>query len=108
MVENPNMCSAAGDGYFESFDYGESWKRPMAGLKHEYLVGLAVDPADPQTIIVSASGSPWQAHSRDDANSLVYRRSANKAKITTASTLKNNAKKPILCLKIKFLRHKEH
>jgi len=49
----------------------------MAGLKHEYLVGLAVDPADSQTIIVSASGSPWQAHSRDDANSLVYRRSVN-------------------------------
>ncbi len=71
------LYSAAGDGYFESFDYGESWKRPMAGLKHEYLVGLAVDPADPQTIIVSASGSPWQAHSRDDANSLVYRRSVN-------------------------------
>ena len=47
----------------------------MAWIKHEYLVGLAVDPADPQTIIVSASRSPWHAHSRDHADSLVYRRS---------------------------------
>ena len=71
------LYSAAGDGYYESFDYGESWKRPIAGLKHDYLYGLAVDPADPQTIIVSASRSPWQAHSTEGANSLVYRRSAN-------------------------------
>ena len=70
------LYSAAGDGYFESFNYGDSWNRPAAGLKHEYLVGLAVDPADPQIIIVSASRSPWEAHSRGEgANSLVYRRS---------------------------------
>ena len=25
------LYSAAGDGYFESFDYGESWKRPIVG-----------------------------------------------------------------------------
>lgn len=42
----------------------------------EYLVGLAVDPAGPQIIIVSASRSLWEAHSRGvGANSLVYRRS---------------------------------
>ena len=69
------LYSSAGDGYFESFDYGESWKRPTAGLKHHYLYGLAVDPADPHTIVVSASQSAWQAHSVEGANSLVYRRS---------------------------------
>ena len=26
------LYSSAGDGYFESFDYGESWKRPRTGL----------------------------------------------------------------------------
>ncbi|MRN41102.1 MAG: glycosyl hydrolase [Nitrosopumilales archaeon] len=70
-----SLYSSAGDGYFESFDYGESWKRPTAGLKHHYLYGLAVDPADPHTIVVSASQSAWQAHSVEGANSLVYRRS---------------------------------
>ncbi len=69
------LYSSAGDGYFESFDYGESWNRPTAGLKHHYLYGLAVDPADPNTIVVSASQSARQAHSIERANSLVYRRS---------------------------------
>jgi hypothetical protein len=70
-----SLYSSAGDGYFESFDYGESWKRPTAGLKHHYIYGLAVDPADPHTIVVSASESAWRAHSIEGANSLVYRRS---------------------------------
>src|SRR5215813_4738095 len=69
------LYSSAGDGYFERFDYGESWNRPAAGLKHHYLYGLAVDPADPNTIVVSASQSAWQAHYIERANSLVYRRS---------------------------------
>ncbi|MGC2681225.1 MAG: hypothetical protein WA323_05095, partial [Candidatus Nitrosopolaris sp.] len=43
--------------------------------EHHYLYGLAVDPADPNTIVVSASQSAWQAHSIEHANSLVYRRS---------------------------------
>jgi hypothetical protein len=50
------LYSFAGDGYFESFDYGKSWNRPRAGLKHHYLYGLAVDPADPNTIVVSDAG----------------------------------------------------
>jgi photosystem II stability/assembly factor-like uncharacterized protein len=69
------IYSSAGDGYFESFDYGESWNSPRAGLKHHYLAGLAVDSGDPQNVIVSASHSAWQAHSIESAESLVYRRS---------------------------------
>jgi hypothetical protein len=68
------LYSAAGDGYFESFDYGESWNSPRAGLKHHYLAGLAVDSGDPQNVIVSASHSAWQAHSIEAAESLAYRR----------------------------------
>ena len=41
----------------------------------QYLYGLAVDSGNPLTVIVSASMSPWQAHSIKDAESLVYRRS---------------------------------
>ena len=70
------VYSSAGDGYFESFDYGETWNRPMAGLKHHYVYGLAVDPRDPQIVIVSASSGAWQAHySGQDAESFIYRRS---------------------------------
>ena len=42
-----------------------------------HFYGLAVDSADPQTVIVSASLGAWQAHSIENANSVVYRRSAD-------------------------------
>jgi photosystem II stability/assembly factor-like uncharacterized protein len=71
------LYSAAGDGYFESFDYGESWKRYTEGLRHPYLLGLAVDLANPQNVIISASLSAQQAHSRENADSVLYRRSAD-------------------------------
>jgi photosystem II stability/assembly factor-like uncharacterized protein len=69
------LYSSAGDGYFESFDYGESWKRPTAGLRHHYLYGLAIDSGDPNTVIVSASIGPGKAYYSEDAESFVYRRS---------------------------------
>lgn len=69
------VYSSAGDGYFESFDYGKSWIRPMEGFRHRYLYGLAVDSGDPQVVIVSASMGPGSAYSVDDAKSFVYRRS---------------------------------
>jgi photosystem II stability/assembly factor-like uncharacterized protein len=69
------LYSSAGDGYFESFDYGETWNKPIAGLKHHYLYGLGVDSQDPQTVIVSASSGAWQAHYAEDAKSFIYRRS---------------------------------
>jgi hypothetical protein len=49
------IYSAAGDGYFESTDAGDSWRSPEDGLKHHYLVGAAVDAADPDTVCVSAT-----------------------------------------------------
>jgi photosystem II stability/assembly factor-like uncharacterized protein len=74
------LYSSAGDGYFESFDYGESWKRPTAGLRHHYLYGLAIDSDDPNTVIVSASIGPGKAYYTDDAESFVYRRSDDEEK----------------------------
>jgi photosystem II stability/assembly factor-like uncharacterized protein len=71
------LYSAAGDGYFESFDYGESWNSPTEGLRHNYLVGLAVDSANPQNMVVSSSLSAQQAHYIENAESFVYRRSAD-------------------------------
>jgi photosystem II stability/assembly factor-like uncharacterized protein len=63
------LYSSAGDGYFESFDYGESWTRSMEGLKHSYLYGLAVDSGNPQVVIVSASLGPNKAYSTENAES---------------------------------------
>ncbi len=75
------LYSAAGDGYFsagggylESLDGGDSWERHSEGLTHPYLWGLAVDPADPETVLVSAAKSPMQAHSAGAAESTIYRR----------------------------------
>src|ERR671923_1722141 len=68
------LYSSAGDGYFESFDYGESWGRPTEGLRHHYLNGLAVDSGNPQIVIVSASMGPATAYSSENAESLVYRK----------------------------------
>ena len=71
----PNrLYSAAGDGfiaqgrgYNESVDGGESWQRPDEGLEHHYLWGVAVDAADPETILVSASSDPFSAHNPNAA-----------------------------------------
>ena len=71
------LYSSAGDGYFESFDYGESWNSQTEGLIHHYLHGLAVDSSDPQNVIVSASLGAWQAHNIENANSVLYKRSAD-------------------------------
>ena len=75
------LYSAAGDGifaarggYLESPDGGDTWERHPGGLAHHYLWGLAVDPQDPNTVLVSASSSPMQAHSAGAAETTGYRR----------------------------------
>jgi hypothetical protein len=69
------LYSAAGDGYFESRDFGESWESPAEGLEHRYLWSVAVDPVDPDTVLVSAAHGPRQAHNPRAAESVIYRRS---------------------------------
>lgn len=73
------VYSAAGDGYFESHDAGGAWKRYVDGLRHGYLVGVAVDPADPDTIIVSAAAGPWVAYNPRNAEAHVYRKTAGRS-----------------------------
>ena len=75
------LYSAAGDGslptgrgYMQSPDGGDTWDRPSEGLDHHYLWGLAVDPADPDTMVVSAASSPFHAHFLRVAESTLYRR----------------------------------
>ena len=63
-------------GYAESRDGGDTWERFFEGLKHHYLWGVAVDPADPETVLVSAAASPRDAHNPTRADSTVYRKEA--------------------------------
>jgi len=58
------LYSAAGDGYFESLDDGDTWRRVMEGLEHGYCWSVAVSPSDPDTVLLSASKSPRAAHSK--------------------------------------------
>jgi photosystem II stability/assembly factor-like uncharacterized protein len=78
LAASPNspgrLYSAAGDGFFESYDFGDSWKTPDEGLKHSYLYCVAVHPKDPDTILVSASDGPWSAYNGQNAESYVYRK----------------------------------
>ena len=76
------LYSAAGDGfmapgrgYNESRDRGETWAQPDDGIERHYLYGMAVDPGDPDTILVSAAVSPMAAHDYRAADATVYRRS---------------------------------
>ena len=66
------VYAAAGDGYAESTDGGESFEHPQDGLDHRYVWGLAVDPGDPDTVLVSAASGASAAHRRGEA--YVYRR----------------------------------
>lgn len=65
---------AAGDGYAESDDGGETWTYPQEGLDHRYVWGLAVDAADPGGVVVSAAHGARSAHTPGRADASVYRR----------------------------------
>ncbi len=71
------LYEAAGGGFAESHDGGATWRGDDTGRRHHYLWGLAVDPGDPTTVIVSASPGPRGAHSNEAAAAQLYRRSGN-------------------------------
>jgi len=83
------VYSAAGDGYSEaprasgsraaeppgdaeSADGGETWTHPQRGLDHRYVWGLAVDPGDPDRVLVSAARGAGDAH-RPPGDAHLYR-----------------------------------
>ena len=69
------LYSAAGDGYFESRDGGDTWQRFEKGLQHRYLWSIAIDSADADNIILSAAASARRSH-YEPAESYLYRRTA--------------------------------
>jgi photosystem II stability/assembly factor-like uncharacterized protein len=70
------LYSAAGDGYFESQDYGMTWKNIDKGLEdNTYLMSIAVNTNDPQNKVISAASNAWKAHGRENPESFLYRQS---------------------------------
>lgn len=65
---------SAGDGYFESEDGGSTWRSPDTGLEVGYLRSVAIDPGQPDTVLVSASSGPHSAYLAGRSDGRLYRR----------------------------------
>lgn len=65
---------AAGDGYAETTDGGETWHHPQDGLGHRYCWSVAVDPTDPDHRLLSAARGAMSAHRAGSADTYVYRK----------------------------------
>lgn len=68
---------SAGDGYFESRDAGRTWQSPDHGLDVSYLRSVAIDPGDPDVVVVSASSGPHSAYVAGRSDGRLYRRSGD-------------------------------
>jgi photosystem II stability/assembly factor-like uncharacterized protein len=73
------LHSAAGDGYFESVDGGDSWRRVVDGLEHQYCWSVAISLGDSKTLLLSTSKSAYGAHYKESASSFIYRRTGSDA-----------------------------
>lgn len=84
--ERPDwLRAAAGDGYFESPDGGATWASPQVGLGAGYLVSAAIDPGDPEVVVVSAASGPYSAYMAGRADGRLYRR-AGQGRWSASST----------------------
>lgn len=68
------LYEAAGGGFAESEDFGESWTASEAGMDHWYVWGLAVDSEDPTLVYASAASGPGRAHGAGFSDAAIYRR----------------------------------
>jgi photosystem II stability/assembly factor-like uncharacterized protein len=68
------LRAAAGDGYFESYDAGATWHSPTAGLEVGYLRSVALDPVQPEAVVVSGSSGPYSAYVAGRSDGRLYRR----------------------------------
>lgn len=77
--EENRIYAAAGDGinrvghgFWESYDGGQNWSCPTDGITHHYSWGLAIDPTNPNSIMMSAAHCPTDMHESNISNSFVY------------------------------------
>ena len=76
-LDPTRLHSAAGDGYFESVNDGNTWRRVVDGLEHQYCWSVAISLADAKTLLLSTSKSAYGAHYKESANSILYRRTGS-------------------------------
>lgn len=73
------IYEAAGGGYAESRDGGKTWETINDGLgRYTYLYDIAVDPADPDTMIASAAERARTAYVPARAKTVIIRREKGK------------------------------
>ncbi|MBW3554096.1 MAG: hypothetical protein KY466_11320 [Gemmatimonadetes bacterium] len=65
---------SAGDGYYESPDAGATWTSPDDGLEVGYLRSVAIDPGDPEVVLISAASGPRTAYVAGRSDGRLYRR----------------------------------
>lgn len=70
---------AAGDGYFESTDGGATWVSAEEGLEVGYLRSVAIDPGDPDVVVVSAASHAHAAYQAGRSDGRLYRRAGGGA-----------------------------
>jgi len=68
---------AAGAGYAETDDWGDSWGHPKAGLNHTYCWSVAVDAADPECVLISSASGAGSAH-RAPGEAYLYRKQGDR------------------------------
>lgn len=69
------IYEAAGGGFSESKDGGKTWETFNDGLDpYTYLVDIAVDPANPDTIIASAAERARTAYNPETASTVLVRK----------------------------------
>lgn len=73
------IYSAAGDGYAESEDSGETWSHPQNGLEHRYCWSVVPHPDDPDRVLVSSASGASSAHTASRAESYVYRKGGDES-----------------------------
>jgi hypothetical protein len=79
------LRASAGDGYFESDDAGITWRSPGAGLEVGYLRSVALDPGQPEIVVVSGASGPYSAYIAGRSDGRVYRRSRGSAGSASAT-----------------------
>jgi photosystem II stability/assembly factor-like uncharacterized protein len=63
----------SGGGNAFSSDGGRTWSSPRTGLDRYYGWAVAADPGQPEVWYLSASPSPFKAHSVRDARAFIFR-----------------------------------
>lgn len=72
------LYEAAGGGFAESGDFGDSWSAADEGMNLHYVWGLAVDSQDPALVYASAASGPGRAHG-GVSGAEIYRRRDGRA-----------------------------